>query len=71
MTALLVDAACFLRQNGLTALHLAGKEGHAAVVHVLLSRGADVLAATKVCPAHAHLSIYLFRTKQQRANCDN
>ena len=38
----------FCWQNGLTALHLAAKEGHATIVHILLSRGADVLAATKV-----------------------
>jgi len=44
-----------LRQNGLTALHLAAKEGHASVVHILLSRGANVSAATKV---FSHLSLF-------------
>ena len=43
---------CVYSQNGLTALHLAAKEGHDTVVHILLSRGADVLAATRVCDSY-------------------
>jgi len=35
-------------QNGLNALHLASKEGHVNVVTELLSRGANIDAATKV-----------------------
>jgi len=42
-------SAVFDGQNGLTALHLAAKEGRVSTVHILLSRGADILAATKVC----------------------
>ncbi len=34
--------------NGLNALHLASKEGHADVVRELLKRGGNVDAATKV-----------------------
>ncbi|CAF4498932.1 unnamed protein product, partial [Rotaria magnacalcarata] len=33
--------------NGLNALHLASKEGHVNIVQELLSRGANVNAATK------------------------
>ena len=36
-------------ENGLTALHLAAKEGNDVVVRELLSRGAKVDGATKVC----------------------
>ena len=39
-------------QNGLNALHLAAKEGHAHIVSELLRRGALVDAATKVSPLH-------------------
>ena len=34
--------------NGLNALHLASKEGHRDIVAELLTRGANVEAATKV-----------------------
>lgn len=35
-------------QNGLNALHLTSKEGHIKIVEELLSRGANIEAATKV-----------------------
>jgi len=35
-------------QNGLTALHLASKEGHINVIDELVRRGAAVDASTKV-----------------------
>ena len=35
-------------QTGLTALHLASKQGHVSIVEKLLKRGADVAACTKV-----------------------
>lgn len=35
-------------QNGLNALLLASKEGHLKIVEELLSRGANIEAATKV-----------------------
>ena len=39
---------CNLLQNGLNALHLASKEGHFVIVSELLSRGANINAATNV-----------------------
>lgn len=42
-------------QNGMNALHLAAKEGHADVVSELLARGAAVDSATKV-RVHSGLS---------------
>ena len=46
---------CWPEQNGLTALHLASKEGHIGVIDELVRRGASVDASTKVrCkPAYA------------------
>ena len=41
--------------NGLNALHLASKEGHANIVNELLRRGANVDAATKVPPTPRHV----------------
>jgi len=40
-------------QNGLTALHLAAKEGRYNIVFELLKRGADLNATSKVaCLSH-------------------
>ena len=39
---------CWPEQNGLTALHLASKEGHIGVIDELVRRGASVDASTKV-----------------------
>ena len=43
-------------QNGLTALHLASKEGHVAIVYELLKRGAHVDAATKKGNTALHIA---------------
>jgi ankyrin repeat protein len=40
-------------QEGNTALHLAAKAGHMAVVQELLRAGADASAVNKVCGMHA------------------
>lgn len=40
--------AVFWLQNGLTALHLAAKEGHLDVVNQLVQLGADINACSKV-----------------------
>ena len=39
-----------IKQNGLTALHLAAKEGHNEVVVQLLKRGINIDAITSVSP---------------------
>ena len=35
-------------QHGLTPLHVAAKEGHDAIVQILIQEGADINAVTKV-----------------------
>ena len=47
---------CVLLKNGLNALHLASKEGHAHIVSEVLKRGANVNAATKVNQYQQYLS---------------
>jgi ankyrin repeat protein len=42
------DTMIYVLQSGLTALHLASKEGHVDIVVQLLKLGADNSAASKV-----------------------
>lgn len=45
-----------LIQNGLTALHLASKEGHTDVVRELIKRGASVKMVTKKGNTALHIA---------------
>ena len=45
---LFIDQSDVMLQNGLTALHLAAKEGRYNVVFELLKRGADLNSTSKV-----------------------
>jgi len=44
-----IPCVCFFfLQSGLTALHLAAKEGHCTIINALLDRGSPINGTTKV-----------------------
>ncbi len=44
----LTHSVCFVKQNGLTPLHMAAQDDMAGVAEVLLNHGAEIDAQTKV-----------------------